>query len=181
MKKSLIKVLCILACMFLVGLIIYHMPQHRKVSMSVCNAAGETAQVEIDIKYYRRLFSTSGVEGTVNFDGDVYQDSRSLWGPAREGVDRSYWDWDWYFKDPNKVLPANLSFNKDNNDRIKAFYDRITFFNIGHEFDFSHIIFTYSNHETMDIVKYYGPAETAEEAFQVAEELGWDFDWILGE
>ena len=163
-------------CVLLIGLIIYHLPQRRLVSMPVCNAAGEVSYLEIDVNYYRRLFSTPWVEGTVTFDGVVYQDTRSLWGPVNQGKDRSYWDWDWYFGDSNSVLPANLMFHKDNNDRIKAFYGCIQFFDLGNQNSFEHVVFNYSEYKENDVVKYFGPANSLEEARQVSEDLGWYFD-----
>ena len=130
-------VTAVVVSVLLVSLIIYHLPQRRQVSMPVCNAAGEVSYLEIDVNYYRRLFSRPWVEGTVTFDGVVYQDSRSLWGPVNQGEERSYWDWDWYFGDSDSVHPGNLSFHKDDNDRIKAFYDYIQFFELGDQNSFT--------------------------------------------
>lgn len=169
-------VTAVVVSVLLVSLIIYHLPQRRQVSMPVCNAAGEVSYLEVDVNYYRRLFSTPWVEGTVTFDGVVYQDTRSLWGPVNQGEDRSYWDWDWYLGDSNSVRPANLSFHKDDNDRIKAFYDYIQFFDLGNQNSFEHVVFNYSQYKANDVVKYFGPANSLEEARQLAEELGWRFD-----
>lgn len=176
MKKRKIKFIIVFICVFLSGLVLYHLPQHRQVSMPVCNVTGETVLIEIDVNYYRRLFSKPWIEGTVTFDGEIYQDSRTLWGAVNAGEDRSYWDWDWDFKIPSNRLPGNLQFHKDSNDRLKAFYDCLRFYNIGSKHDFSYVIFTYSNHELNDVVKYYGPAEDIEDARRVAESLGWSFD-----
>ena len=169
-------VTAVVVSVLLICLILYHLPQRRQVAMPVCNAAGEASYLEIDVNYYRRLFSTPWVEGTVTFDGVVYQDSRSLWGPADQGADRSYWDWDWYFGDSNSVRPANLRFHKDDNDRIKAFYDYIEFFDLGNQNSFEHVVFNYSKYKANDVVKYFGPAASVEEAQQVAEDLGWYFN-----
>ena len=136
-------VTAVVVSVLLVSLIIYHLPQRRQVSMPVCNAAGEVSYLEIDVNYYRRLFSRPWVEGTVTFDGVVYQDSRSLWGPVNQGEERSYWDWDWYFGDSDSVHPGNLSFHKDDNDRIKAFYDYIQFFELGYQNSFEYVVFNY--------------------------------------
>ena len=161
-------------CVLLIGLIIYHLPQRRLVSMPVCNAAGEVSYLEIDIKYYRRLFSRPWVEGTVTFDGVVYHDSKSAWGERQK--DGSYWDWDWWFKAPDNVLPANLWFYKKDNDPIKMFDNFIAFYDLGNENSFDNVVFTYKNDDMKDFVKYYGPASTVEEARQVSEDLGWYFD-----
>ena len=169
-------VTAVVVSVLLVSLIIYHLPQRKQVSMPVCSTAGEVSYLEIDVNYYRRLFSRPWVEGTVTFDGVVYQDSRSLWGPVNQGEERSYWDWDWYFGDSDSVHPGNLSFHKDDNDRIKAFYDCIQFFDLGDQNSFEYVVFNYSQYKANDVVKYFGPANSLEEARQLAEELGWHFD-----
>ena len=169
-------VTAVVVSVLLICLILYHLPQRRQVTMPVCNADGEVSYLEIDVNYYRRLFSTPWVEGTVTFDGVVYQDSRSLWGPADQGADRSYWDWNWYFGDSNSVRPANLRFHKDDNDPIKAFYDYIEFFDLGNQNSFEYVVFNYSKYTANDVVKYFGPAASVEEAQQVADDLGWYFN-----
>ena len=166
----------VILCTLLVSLIIYHLPQRQQTSMPVCNAAGDVSYLQIDVNYYRRLFSTPWVEGTVTFDGVIYYDSRTLWGPADAGEDRSYWDWDWFFSDSATALPGNLHFYIKDNDAIKAFQNYIYFFNIGHQNAFDYVTFIYGTDDTNQPVKYYGPAQSVEEARQVAEDLGWHFD-----
>lgn len=175
MKKRRIGI-AVLVCTLLAGLIIFHFPRHRQISMPVCNAAGETVQLEIDVNYYRRLFSRPWVEGSVSFDGVVYYDSRTLWGPANQGAERSYWDWDWYFGETDAIQPANLRFYKPDNDRIKAAGNCITFYEIGVKNSFDYVIFTKTTDTANGFVFYYGPATTADEARRVADEFGWNFD-----
>ena len=56
-------------CALVIGLVAYHLPQHKVVSMPVCNAEGDVSYLEIDVQYYRRLFSTPWVEGLATTTG----------------------------------------------------------------------------------------------------------------
>lgn len=164
-------VTAVVVSVLLVSLIIYHLPQRRQVSMPVCNAAGEVSYLEIDVNYYRRLFSTPWVEGTVTFDGVVYYDINSDWGVY------SFWDWGWHFGDTKNLIPDNTIFrNSDKNPMNLDKRNLIVFKDIGSGNMFDTVIFYClegaSNHAT----NYYGPASTAEEARQLAEDQGWSFD-----
>ena len=167
----------VVVSVLLVSLILYHLPQRRQVSMPVCNTNGEVSYLEIDVNYYRRLFSSPWVEGTVTLNGNVYYDSRSLWGPADQGEDRSYWDWAWYFGDPDQALARNLQFHIKDNDPMMAFQNYIRFLDAGYENSFNEIYFMYGTDDTNKPSYYCGPAQNIEEARQVAESLGWGHDW----
>ena len=161
-------------CALLISLIVYHLPQRRRVSMPVCSAAGDTAQLEIDVKYYRRLFSIPWVKGTVTFDGDSYRDVASRMGRQQDGY--SFWDWVWYFGDPDSIIPANTFFQKEEHDPDKLFQDQIYLYYVGEENTFDTVFFFYIQYDESSSQKYYGPASTVEEARQLAEDLGWHFD-----
>ena len=167
-------VTAVVVSVLLVSLIIYHLPQRRQVSMPVCNAAGEVSYLEIDVNYYRRLFSRPWVEGTVTLDGVVYYDSKTAWGKRQK--DGSYWDWNWYWGDADSVLPANLRFNKPDNDPITMFQNALCIWDIGDQNAFDRIWFAYLTADTSTSVDYIGPASSLEEAQQMAEDLNWHFD-----
>lgn len=185
MRKSRI-VAIILVCSLVIGLVAYHLPQRRVVSMPVCNAAGDVSYLEIDVQYYRRLFSTPWVEGTVTFDGVVYQDyyaDLSQYNVEEVGSNSSYWGWDWFFSPGEDPLPANMDFIKINSDKTGLTWlhntvNRIYFFDIKGIDTFEKIYIIYSDESMTDAsgstrgVSYCGPAMTAEEARQVATDLG---------
>lgn len=191
MKKTRI-ILTVLIVILLAGLIVYHLPQHRQVSMPVCNAAGEVSTLEIDVKYYRRLFSTPWVEGTATFDGVVYQDYHAdlKAGNVDEiGSNSSFWGWDFCLPPVNDLLPDNMQFVKliSTTDPWEQFSNRantLTF--IGAKdtdaFSFDKVMFFYSDEsnrsESGSIrgILYYGPATTPEEARQVSEVYHYNFD-----
>lgn len=189
MKKSRI-ILIVLAALLLSGLIIFHLPQHKQVSMPVCSAAGEVSTLEIDVKYYRRLFSTPWVEGTVTFDGVVYQDyyaNLTMYGGKEFGANTSYWGWDWQLTSSKDTVPSNMDFikivpNLTGLDTVYNNVNRIIFFDVNGSDTFDKILITYSDERMTDAfgqtsgVSYCGPATTAEEAWQVATELGWKLE-----
>ena len=173
MKKSGI-VIKILVCALLLGLVIYHLPQRRQTSMPVCNAAGEVSHLEIDVKYYRRLFSMPWVKGTVTLDGVSFRDTQSLIGKYSDGY--SFWDWVWHFGDPDGVMPANTFFIKEEHDPSKMFQDEVFLIYVGEDNTFDNVFFIYYQHDESTSPKYYGPASTVEEARQLAEDQHWRFD-----
>lgn len=164
----------VILCALLISLIVYHFPQRRRVSMPVCTAAGDTAQLEIDVKYYRRLFSIPWVKGTVTFDGETYIDVATRMGKQQDGY--SFWDWVWYFGDPDSIIPSNTFFMKEKHDPSKVFQDELHLFYLGEENTFDAVFFYCITHDDSPSPKFYGPASTVEEAKQLAEEHGWRFD-----
>ena len=177
-------------CAVLVSLILYHLPQRRHVSMPVCNAAGEVSYLEIDVHYYRRLFSTAWVEGTVTFDGVVYHDYHAeiVQSNTKEvGSNSSYWGWDWEFSRDKQAMPSNMTFIKtitptDIWDRFDNLVNRIIFFSVSGTDTFEQVLISYSDRSaknengSISGVNFFGPARTVEEARQVAEDLGFNFE-----
>ena len=190
MKKSRI-ILIVLAALLLSGLIIFHLPQRRQISMPVCSAAGEVSTLEIDVKYYRRLFSTPWVEGTVTFDGVVYQDYHAdlkTNNVEEHGNSSSFWGWDFCLPPVNDLLPDNMKFVKVISSTVVGDWFSNTSNNIvfigandSNAFAFDKVMFFYvdesNKNESGSIpgILYYGPATTQEEARQVAEEYGYNF------
>ena len=189
MKKARI-VAIVLICALVLGLLIYHLPQRRQVSMPVCNAAGEVSTLEIDVNYYRRLFSTPWVEGTVTFDGVVYQDYYAdlKAGNVEEyGSNSSFWGWDFCFSPDENVLPSNMDFIKISADQTGLSWlhnsvNRINFFDLIGSDTFEKVYIIYSDESMTDAsghtsgVSYCGPAASVEEARQIAEEMGYQFN-----
>ena len=190
MKKARI-VAIILICALVLGLLIYHLPQRRQVSMPVCNTAGEVSTLEIDVNYYRRLFSTPWVEGTVTFDGVVYQDYYAdlKAGNVEEyGSNSSFWGWDFCLPPVNDLLPDNMRFVKipsssEGWDHFSNSANNILFMGAkdSDAFRFNQIMFFYfdesdrSESGSIPGILYSGPATTPEEVRQIAEGYGYNF------
>lgn len=191
MKKSRI-LLIILAVALLTGLIIYHRPHHWQVSMPVCSADGAVSTLQIDVNYYRRLFSTPWVEGTVTFDGVVYRDYHAdlkAGNVEEHGSNSSFWGWDFCLPPVNDLLPDNMRFVKvpsstDVLDYFSNSMNNIIFMGAkdSDAFRFDQIMFFYfdesnrSESGSIPGILYSGPAATPEEARQIAEEYGYHFD-----
>lgn len=76
MKKNWKRKLCILipiAC-FLLFAICFHFPIHTNTEITVCTLDGETAEIKIDVSFYRRFFQKNTVKGTVTWNGVKYLD-----------------------------------------------------------------------------------------------------------
>ena len=191
MKKSRI-LLIVLAVVLLAGLIIYHRPHRRQVSMPVCSADGEVSTLQIDVNYYRRLFSTPWVEGTVTFDGVDYRDYHAdlkAGNVEEHGSNSSFWGWDFCLPPVNDLLPDNMGFVKvpsstDVLDYFSNSMNNIIFMGAkdSDAFRFDQIMFFYfdesnrSESGSIPGILYSGPAATPEEARQIAEEYGYHFD-----
>ena len=191
MKKSRI-LLIVLAVVLLAGLIIYHLPHHWQVSMPVCSADGKVSTLQIDVNYYRRLFSTTWVEGTVTFDGVVYRDYHAdlkAGNVEEHGSNSSFWGWDFCLPPVNDLLPDNMRFVKipsstDVLDYFSNSMNNIIFMGAkdSDAFRFDKVMCFYldeSNQRESGSVPgiiYAGPAATPEEARQITEEYGYHFD-----
>ena len=191
MKKSRI-LLIVLAVALLAGLIIYHLPHHWQVSMPVCSTDGEVSTLQIDVNYYRRLFSTPWVEGTVTFDGVVYRDYHAdlkAGNVEEHGSNSSFWGWDFCLPPVNDLLPDNMRFVKtpsssDGWDHFSNSANNILFMGAkdNDAFRFDQIMFFYfdesnrSESGSIPGILYAGPAATPEEARQIAEDYGYSFD-----
>ena len=160
----------------LIALIVYHFPQRRRVCIPVCSVTGEASTLEIDVKYYRRLFSIPWMKGTLTFNGDTYRDVATYRSRQSEGV--SFWDWVWYFGDPDSVIPSNRYFENVEYDPSKTFQDEImiTYLGEGNSFDMVSFLFLQFDESEQDTPKYFGPASTIEEAKKLAKDQGWQVD-----
>ncbi len=97
MKRDMSKMFRILALSLVIMLILifviwYVHPIHIKKEMNVCNLDSETAEIEIDIYFYRHLFKENAVRGTIKWDGIKYIDKYSKWGKDPDSDDNSFLD-----------------------------------------------------------------------------------------
>lgn len=162
------KVRWIIVCVILLILVIYHLPRSHRVTMPVCTVEGNSATVDIDVKYYRRLFSLSYLKGTITVDGVICYDSKSAWGSRQK--DGSYWDWYWYFGDADNTVPSNIEFiecTEYSKGIVKHGNNRLYIDYLGDNNTFNKIGFVYVSEDNPDAVAFYGPAQTAEEAEQI--------------
>lgn len=138
-------------CVILVCAVFFYWPKPVQKSITCCDLTGNTIQVEMDLKYCRRLFSGPHLKGTVSVDGVEYVDQ------------------DVAFK---TVLNAGYSlsnwvFYKPTTNYLSLLYDSVLLVDLGGADLFDEVLVlcsegngSSSTHGTT----YYGPAQTAKEA-----------------
>lgn len=164
MKKIRILIIVLVGALLL-GMILYYIPQRRQVSMWVCNASGEAVLVEIDIEYSRRLFGEPVVRGTVTFNGEEYIDGESMLKTFPENQ-------------THNAEPEHMVFYKKSIQNIMDMgTNQIHFWDVSDGYRFEKVFFTYLD-ESMEEnghitgIPYAGPAQTAEEAQELAAGFG---------
>ena len=159
-------------------------PKHLTGTLTCSTADGETAVVDYDVQYYARRILPSFVKGTVTFNGVSYTDSYTkLKGfPHVSGNRLIPSDW-WKTK---SSFPYNTTFLKsDCTDPVTAATNAIHLFDFDCSDGVCRFCLAYmddSNAQTkvgdpsgasgISGTIFYGPAQNAEEAKQVAASLG---------
>lgn len=147
-----------LACILLVYSVIFYWPTPVKKSITCCDLAGNTIQVELELKYCRRLFSSPHLKGTVVVDGVEYVDQAIAFQTI---VGANYSLANWVFYQPTAdyqslLYNSVLLVDPDGTD----LFDKILV--LRSEGDGN----GYTHGTT-----YYGPAQNAEEALELHREL----------
>lgn len=90
-RKRGIFILIPAGCILLLA-VWFYFPIHRSVEMTVCNLNGETAEMKIEVSFYRRLLKENAVRGTIVWNGVEYLDEYSKWGKDPDSNDASFLD-----------------------------------------------------------------------------------------
>ena len=77
MKKRRIFVI-IFVCLLLLIAILLYIPKRAQATLWCCSLDGDAVQVEIDLTYHWRLFTTPFAKGTVTWGGVAYTDEDSM-------------------------------------------------------------------------------------------------------
>ena len=165
----------ILICLLLLIAILLYIPKRAQATLWCCSLDGNAVQVEIDLTYHWRLFTTPFAKGTVTWDNVEYRDENSMLKtfPGTELADGS---------PRENIRPhapeffyGNTTFYKTTaNDIIEATINRVYLLDCTDWRSFEKVHFMYMD-ESMEVdghvsgVSYYGPAKTAEEAQVLAE------------
>lgn len=165
-------------------LVIFHLPVERSVSMPVCNGSDEPKQLDMDLKFYRHLIGGTTVKGTLVFDGEKYMDQLSINKTVFRGSNsrglNSWWKADGLWNTSFRLVPSEDTLDvMDKWD--ESYSQQVYFLEIGPGVDIEQVIFFYTDlHKKNEVgavagVPYIGPAETLEEAQNVAEKMGYTF------
>lgn len=176
MKKHRIIIFA-LAAVVVAALFLAHIPEHIKGTMTVATGTGETAEVDVDILYYSNLILPSYVKGSLSFDGVEYTDEYTMLKKFPYVTDNRLFPSDWW-KTKGSV-PCNMTFvRSDCTDVISAQLNRIIVLDVVLNKGICEIHYMYLD-ESDQIgtniagISFWGPAQNAEEAKQIAEFFGY--------
>lgn len=173
--------LCILIPLgcFLLFAIWFHFPIRTNTEMTVCTLNGETAEIRIDVSFYRRFFKKNTVRGTVTWNGVKYLDKYSKWGKDSYS-DASFLDTVfsvanvlWHKSDEG--LPE-MTFLNAELPLMESMLSPITFFDAFGGYNLEMVDIMYhdgildENGSNLG-VEYFGPADNQEKAQKIHQEF----------
>jgi len=178
MTKKIKTISIIVLAAIIVAVVLFtYVPKQIKDTFTVCTVTGETAELDIIIQYYSSLILPSYVKGTIAFNGVVYTDQYTALKEYKNVSNNQLFPSDWWKR--NSSTPYNTTFvRSDCTDAISASLNRIDIWNIIFDEGVSKILCTYTDEankidESIRGISYWGPAQNAEEAKQIAESLGY--------
>ena len=181
-KRRKIILFAVLIVIAAAVLSLMYWPKQLDGSMTVSSSTGETAVVEWDLTYYKSLLLPSFTKGTLTVDGveytDLYTKMKALPGETDYRLFASNW---WQV---NQSMPYNMTFTKSEFTHVEeTFGNQIVVTDIVIEKNIQTISFAYfddsnridnpdgSSHTPG--IQFYGPAQNAEEASDIAKSFGY--------
>lgn len=145
-----------LVCFILVCSAFFYWPKHIQKNVVCCDLTGNTIQVELDLKYCRRLFSGPYLKGSVFVDGVEYVDAKAAHQTIKN-ADYSLSQWTFY---------------KPSTDYLSLLYNTVVLDDLDSVALFDEVLVLRSEGDGQESTRgtaYYGPAQTAEEAQALAQ------------
>ena len=176
-----VLVLVVLAAGFTVFAVWYHKPVERSVTMTACTTDGETAELEMELVFYRYFFKPTYIGGTIKCDGVTYVDFLQKYRTDYE-LSGSFWDQVARKKEKGGFYYREF-FNKDtpwDKKMMDINYWKDYIYIFAHtggldpkSFVLQHTTTPKIDGEEVEVSKlYYAPATTAEEAEALQEMFG---------
>ena len=167
MKKFRIFAIAFVCCVLLF-LIFFYIPKPIKTSMWVCDATDQTFEMELDIKWHRRLFTEPHLTGSVFLNGEEYIDDAALYKTFPGQI---------RYRDEARTFCKKSGSEKTGVDILKATLNSIRFWTFDDGDPFEEFCFMYMDESMEDNghisgIVYYGPAKTVEEAQKLAARFG---------
>lgn len=150
MKKLRWVIIGIISIIFVCS-VVFYWPKPIQKTIICCDLSGNTVQVELNLKYCRRLFSGPHLKGSVFVDGVEYVDADTAYQTIKNS-DHSLSQWIFY---------------KPSEDYLSLLYNTVVLDDLDSVDLFDEILVLRSEgdgHESTRGTAYYGPAQTAEEA-----------------
>lgn len=161
----------------MIALLLVHMPERIEKTITVSTGAGETAEVAIDILYFPNIILPSYVKGTLTVDGIGYTDQYTKLKEFPSVSDNRLFPSEWW--ETQESVPCNMTFlRSDCTDVNSALLNRIDVLEIVLKKDVCEIHYIYTDEsnqtdENIEGISFWGPAQNAEEAKQIAESFGY--------
>lgn len=177
MKKKGILIVLAISILIVGTMSLALIPEQITGTMTVATGTGETATVDFDLLYYSNFILPSYVKGTLNVDGVDYIDQYSMYDKFPSIKDNELIPSDWW--NTNSSVPYNMTFiRSDCSDIISAQINRINVLDIVLDKGICAIHFMYSDESnavngSVSGLSFWGPAQNAEEAAQIAEFFGY--------
>ncbi|MBE5868160.1 MAG: hypothetical protein E7293_04260 [Lachnospiraceae bacterium] len=108
MKKKKAIIIISLIIVVVAIFLLTHIPKRIQCTMTVANAAGETAVLDVDLLYYSNLIFPSYVKGTLSVDGVAYIDEYTMYKTHPYLPDHRLFPSDWWKYKGS--LPENTTF-----------------------------------------------------------------------
>ena len=159
------------------ALFLAYMPERIEGTMTVSAGNGETAKVDFDILYFSNFFLPSYVKGTLSVDGIEYTDQYTKLKEFPSVSDNRLFPSAWWKEKAS--IPYNMTFIKfDCADVNTALLNRINVLDIVLDKGVRKIHYVYMDESnqidrTIEGISFWGPAQNAGEAEQIAESFGY--------
>ena len=179
-----VLVLVVLAAGFTVFAVWYHKPVERSVTMTACTTDGETAELELNLIFYRNFLKPTFIGGTIRCDGVTYVDFVQKYDGVGGNLEFSDNLWkNLYYKQRCGGFHYREFFNKDtpwDKKMMDINYWKDYIYIFAHtggldpeSFVLQHTTTPKIDGEEVEVSKlYYAPATTAEEAEALQEMFG---------
>lgn len=149
--KKLCWVIIGLICFVLICSAVFYWPKHIQKTVVCCDLTGNTVQVELDLKYCRRLFSDPHLKGSVYVDDVEYVDAKVAHSIIKN-ADYSLSQWIFYKPTTDNLALLDNTVVLDDLDSAGLFDEILVLCSAG------------DGQEATHGIAYYGPARTVEEA-----------------
>ncbi len=149
--KKLRWVIIGLICIILVCSVVFYWPKPIQKTVICCDLSGNTVQVELNLKYCRRLFSCPHLKGSVFVDGVEYVD-QDIAFKTISNANHSFSNWVFY---------------QPTTDYLDLLYNSVLLMDLDGTDLFDKFLILRSEGDgssSTNGTTYYGPAQTAEEA-----------------
>lgn len=176
MKKQRIIAIAV-AAIILVALVFVPIPKRLEDTIAVASITGETVEVDVDVLIFSSLALPSYVKGTLAIDGIEYTDQYTKLKEFPYVSDNRLFPASWWKTE--EPVPCNMTFLKsDCSDVNSALLNQIKVLDIVFDHGVCKIHYMYMDESNqigtqIEGISFWGPAQNAEEAKQIAKSLGY--------